>query len=471
MRPGLARARLLGLPAALLLVIGLAPEATASKGLPNRGSDPVVLTGAKLPALTGAAPMRIVGFSRRGEGWKQVPVQVDEMAVVDYPTVRQSPTRPFSRLAYTDPDTFAGPDPDSTFDPDDELAAMARDSGERARRADGPRGVRSATRTEVAVSDPLRKGAKRYLYLYVSKGGLSPAAGKRYVDYDFRLDSGDYRTTYDFNGVANDGNGPPANTEDSTVSTPFYSQHLLSRWIEDELQITAGNASGVDVLDGDKSQVAYECKRSELTFSRGGGGFIANKSGPVRAIRSYIGANSGIYTQRDHVYYDRSDVTTNYLRVHQGIATISNFYDYSPAATGMTYRNSLNPAGVRIDGVPDSIEAGPMSWEQVTGQQGSASIVSRVKTDLPGFSPTSYYLDDSTSPPVKQCGGYADAAAYGSSGPIFTSSGANTDPTLGQAYSLTGTRTTFYGPPGEDADVAALRSRQVDAPLRVRVRR
>ena len=191
--------------------------------------------------------------------------------------------------------------------------------------------------------------------------------------------------------------------------------------------------------------------------------------GPVRAIRSYIGANSGTYTQRDHIYYDRADVTTTYLRVHAGIKTISNFYDYSPAAAGMTYRNSLNPAGVRIDGVPDSIAAAPMSWEQVTGPQGSASIVSRVATDLPEFSLSSYYLDDSTSPPVKQCGGYADAAAYGASGPLFTSSGANTDPTLGAAFSLTGTRTTFYDEPGTAAQVAALRSRQVDSPLRIRV--
>jgi hypothetical protein len=85
--------------------------------------------------------------------------------------------------------------------------------------------------------------------------------------------------------------------------------------------------------------------------------------------------------------------------------------------------------------------------------------------------PSSYYLDDSTSPPVQQCGGYADSLALGASGTLASSEGGNTDPTLGPAAYLTASRTTFYGAPGEGAEVARLRSRQVDAPLRVRVQR
>ena len=76
-------------------------------------------------------------------------------------------------------------------------------------------------------------------------------------------------------------------------------------------------------------------------------------SGPVRAIRSYIGANSGIYTQRDHVYYERADVMTTYLRVHPGSRTSASSTTTRRTAIGMTYRNSANPAGVTIDGVPD----------------------------------------------------------------------------------------------------------------------
>ena len=244
-----------------------------------------------------------------------------------------------------------------------------------------------------------------------------------------------------------------------------------ARWIEDELAVKAGDATGVDILDGDKVQVGFGCGRSELTFSRGGGGFIANTSGPVRAIRSYIGANSGTFTQQDRIYYQRAEVMKTYLRVHPGINTIDQFLDYSPAASGMTYRTSADPGGVTVDGVPDGdLETGnslgpELTWEQATGPQGSLAIVSRVDTDIPTFSAGSYYQDDSTSPATPQCGGYADDQAWGSSGPGITGVGVNTDPTLGPASSLTGTRTIFYSAPGADAALAELRSDQVDSPL------
>lgn len=473
MRPGSTRARLSAVPLAAVAVLAGGSDALAmTVQIPGREGDPVVVTGADTPRLSGAAPGRIVGFRFVRDRWKHVPVQIDERALVDYGAVRAFPpgTRPFSEVAYSDPDTLAGADPDPAFDADDELVAMAKDTGERARNVRPPRGVRARSLTEVRAADPLRKRRRGYLYLFRSKGKLDPAAGRSYVDYEFNLNSGDYRSTYDFDGVGNNGNGPPANTEDSSVTTPYYSQHLLSRWIEDELHITAGNSTGVDILDGDKFQVASSCGRSELTSSRGGGGFIANVSGPVRAIRSYIGANSGIYTQRDHIYYQRFDVSTTHLRVHAGVSDISLFYDYSPAAVGMTYRNSVNRGGVTIDGVPDAVAAGQPLWEQVSGPQGAATSITRVATDLPGHRVSNYYLDDSTDPPVAQCGGYADRLAFGASGSAMTSSGANTDPTLGSAYSLVGSRTTFYGKPTDDAGVAALRARQVDAPLRIRVR-
>ena len=82
-----------------------------------------------------------------------------------------------------------------------------------------------------------------------------------------------------------------------------------------QLRVSTGGATNVDILDRHKSGFAGSCARTEGTFSVGGGGFIANKSGPVRAIRSYLGANSGTYTQRDEIMYEgRMDVTT-YLRV------------------------------------------------------------------------------------------------------------------------------------------------------------
>ncbi|MCB0876076.1 MAG: hypothetical protein KDB46_07770 [Solirubrobacterales bacterium] len=459
--------------AALILSLAVAAPAQAGLGVPGRDADPIVLTGADVPKLAGADPGSIVAFSWDGD-WIQVPVQVDERAVVDYGVVRQIGNG-FDNEAYTDPGTFAGSDPDPALDGGDEIAFMAKDAGAGASDRRSPGGVVAATRTEVAISNPLAPGAERFVYLFRTDSGLDPAAGRSYVDYDFSLDSGDYKTTYDFNGVPGvEDDAPPANPEDSTVTTPAYTQHLLSRWITDRMTLSTGTSTSPDILDGDKAQVGRGCGRSELTFSRGGGGFIANISGPVRAIRSQIGANSGTYTQRDDIYYERRQDTFTYLRVHAGIGQVSQFRDFAPAASGMTYRSSAYPTGVTIDGMPDAgipVPAGSSTlqpqadWEQVTGQAGTLNTVTRVETDVPGFTPGSFYRDEGGSPSFGQCGGYADYSSFGTSGSEFVSSGANTDPTLGPAYSLTAARTTFFDAPDQGAADAARRSEEVDEPL------
>lgn len=461
----------------MAVVTALPPAAHAASGVPGRGSDPVVLRGADVPSLLGADPDRVVAFGYDG-GWRQVPAQVDERAVVDYGVVRQQGNG-FDHEAYADPGTFAGADPDPTLDGGDEIAFMAADAGAGAADRPDPAGVEPGTRARVEISDPLDPGAVHVVYLFRSDGSLDPAAGRSYVDYDFVLDSGAYKSTYDFNGVANvEADAPPANPESSTVATAAYTQSLLSRWVTDGLTLRTGAAPSADILDGDKAQVGRGCGRSELTFSRGGGGFIANISGPVRAIRSQVGANSGTYTQRDDIFYERRQDTFTYLRVHAGISQVSQFRDYSANAIGMTYRNSAYPAGVTIDGVSDAgIPVPPGSttmqpaadWEQVAGAAGSIVTTTRIDTNVPGYTPGSFYRDQGASPTFGQCGGYADYLSYGTSGNEFKSSGANTDPTLGAAYRLTATRTTFFDPPNGGAADAARRSAQVDAPLEAAV--
>jgi hypothetical protein len=67
-------------------------------------------------------------------------------------------------------------------------------------------------------------------------------------------------------------------------------------------------------------------------------------------------------------------------------------------------------------------------------------------TDVPSFTSTSYYLDDST-PTQDQCTG--DAAAYGSSGPWINHPLPNTDPRSTPFNSLRLTRTIYYEQPGK----------------------
>jgi thrombospondin type 3 repeat protein len=150
-----------------------------------------------------------------------------------------------------------------------------------------------------------------------------------------------------------------------------------------------------------------------------------------------------------------------FLRVH-AIPSIMDFYDYSPAAFDMRYHNNLNLGGVRIDGEPESLVTGAVTWELVNGAQGAVVISHSSSTDIPGFSPTSYYLDDLT-PPVSQCTG--DAFAYGSSGQWVNQSIPNTDPATGATNHLDTVRTLYYLPPGQTVADAQARDAETQAPL------
>jgi hypothetical protein len=287
------------------------------------------------------------------------------------------------------------------------------------------------------VRDPLKdvdgdRGAGvGHVYLFERSGpGLTPGAGRDYVDYDF------------------DPADPVGHAEDSTVSTDRYATHFSARWTRDQLRL----GGGPDLLDRHRNLFAPGvCDRSEDTFSAGPGGYATNVDGPVRAIRSYLGANSGTYTQREHVFYRGVERVQTFLRVH-AIPGILDFYDYSPAAVGMRYASSSTPGGVDIDGVPDITASAAPTWEAVTGGPGAIVSTTAQTTDITGLAVQRYYTDDST-PPSTQCTG--DAFEYGASGTAITSAIPNTDPTLaGTVASLTATRWNVYVVPGEDPGVS-----------------
>ena len=331
---------------------------------------------------------------------------------------------------------------------------MAKDAGGVPPSFSEPAGVIADTGVEIKITDPLNGSETGYVYLFRQDGTLSPGAGQQYVSYTFNLLSGPYLTTY------NTQQGP--NPENSVVTTPYYSHHFSDRWISDEIHITTGGATGVDILDRHKALFAPgNCGRSENTFSDGEGAFIVNKSGPIRAIRSYVGANSGPLTQREHVFYERRQDIRTFLRVHT-IPGIMDFFDYSPAATGMTYYDDLNTPGVTVDGNPDSVALGTLHWEMVSGAQGSLVMASLLSTNIAGLTYTSYYLDDST-PDVTQCTG--DAFAYGSSGVRVNQTIACTDPALGCTNYLHSTRVMYYEAPGLTVADAQAFNDQANTPL------
>lgn len=483
------------------IALGFAGSATAAPS--DRAGDAVVLKGSDLGQMVGTMPNDIVGFAWDGS-WQQIPVQVDERHTISarqlYP---DTPTNSYVTLSdpsayqsfdievYADPNTRSGADEDATFDTDDEFVFMGGDAGSNAPAyADPPAGVDGTSGVKVEVSDPL--GGSAAVYLFKKTGDLDPGAGKDYVDYDFNL------TNLPAGQSIKDGYGyiHSTNPEDSTVTTAYYKLHSVDRWMEDELEVKAGNSSGVDILDRETAQ-AYlnQCGRSQYTFSGrwtedtkpdndtntdDEGTYVAAIDGPVRAIRSYMGANSGPYTQREHIYYADHELNTIYLRVHV-MQDLYSWTDYSPAAIGMTYRDSNNTAGVPVDGTPDTlvptttadITGGTYAWQQLSGTQGSVSTVMGSQTDIDNPKFGNYYLDDSTPAGADevQCGG--DGQSIGASGfGILGKEGVpfpitpNTDPRNPAGFNkLTVFRTRYFGPPSDGAAQAENYTERVAQPL------
>ena len=422
-------------------VIGPGAAEAKKKGpmLLDRPSDPVVMTGADLPRLLGIAPDTLTAYryqppkkkgkkrharaassKKRAAGgrWVAVPIQVDERAVVDFGTPSGGAgvqgtvygTLPVggTALQYTDPKTFVGPDPDPTLDSNDQVTFMAADAGAKApSKLKAPRSAARGGATRVVVQDPLT-AARSWIYLFRNKAGPATQPAD-YVSYDFHLLSGDYRQTYHRSA------GP--NPETSTIATKDYTAGFSDRWFFDRLGISAGGASGADILDGYKFGFAPgSCGRSEATFNAGEGAFVANIDGPVRAIRSYVGANSGPYTERtDFFYADRHDIVTD-LRVHP-IPSLFTQYDLSPAAIGMTYYDEQHQGGVPVDGNPDTLPGtAPSLWHLWNGPQGTLFVDDQVQSSFAAAflgSATAFYMDDST-PPVTQCWG--DSQEIGAAG-------------------------------------------------------
>lgn len=434
----------------------------------NRPNDPVVLTGAQLTTFAALQPNQIVGFKFVNGTWTQIPIQVDERALLDIVTpygalaaqagYPPSPSNPKVTF-YTDATTNTGADPTTTFDSDDELVFMAKDAGGQ---SDGstPQGVVAGTCQEIMITDPL--DGIGYVYLFHNGGSLQQGAGVSYVTYTSNLSS-----TAGFPVNSN-----ITNVENTVITTAKYSWKFSAEWVSDEFKLIIGN--NVNLLDRYKNFFADgNCIRHEDAFSAAQNAYITVKAGPIRVIRSYMGAVSGPLTQRTHWFYEgRQDIATD-LRVHN-IVSIIDAFDYNSNANGMVYRNNLNATGVTINGQPDVVTLGAIQWEQVSGSQGTISILHRNVTNM--VTPTdgnfTSYYDDNSASPASNCTG--DGQAWGTSGVRATFTGSIcTDP---MASGCAGTswfrdfqarRTVYADAPNGATTTASAYNNQFNNPLTV----
>lgn len=455
-----------------------------------RAEDPVVLVGAELP-WTNVGPHDVVAFAY-DDGWIQIPLQVDERDTREFSTIygAASEENPFAgtygtgvfETVYCDPQTFTGPDTDPTLDADDEIVFMAFDAGGRAPADDGPTHVDPASRLELRLTDPL-DGTIGYVYLFVHDGTRDPSAGAAHVAYDFSPSDGDYLTTYNAAGIdpdtgeRNDDFGEPLNPEDSWIRTSVYERHWSYRWTCDRLALYGGE----NLVEREDYWIAPgACARHVGTFNAQEGCFIANISGPVRAIRSFLGANSGPSVQVDRIYYRAREDVSIALRVHPRSAVGTFYVDHTQAAIGMTYANDLNPKGVPVDGVPDDLVLGRITWELLTGDPGSVVRVHDMETDI-AFADdeiTLFYVDE-TNTSVRRCSAclegcdapipMGDAHLIAASGVWITGALPNTDPALLGTQFLTMTTATYFGPSGWSAVEGQRLASQVSQPIEVSV--
>lgn len=442
----------------------------------NRPIDPVVLSGKDLSMFIGKSPNDIVAFKYSNSNWTQIPVQIDEKVVLDI----VAPYGPYAvskfgtsstgikETFYADVATYVGADTDAAFDGDDELVFMIKDAGEKTSASD-PDGVSTGSRIQVSITDPLDNKTD-YAYLFENAGTLKQDAGASYVTYNFKLSNGGtYPGGFNFGSVRNN--------EDSRLTTNNYSWRFAAEWISDELKITTGGATNTDLLDRHKNFYRNGiCLRSEDTFSDGDNAFATNKSGPIRAIRSIMGANSGPLTQRTHIFYQaRQDIITN-LRLHS-IASIYDALDYNSNANGMKYSNNNNTTAVTINGSKDAVTTGDLSWELASGSKGSVVILHRRSTTFSSAEATfkSYY-DDNKLKPASNCTG--DGQAWGTSGigMIFNNSGLCTDPlstdcgvTTKNYRTLEARRTTYFEAPNASNSTAISYNEKLNNPLSITI--
>jgi len=471
--------------------LGGSDLAKANKPSPVPGSCiPVVLRGADLP-WESVLPDDVVAFSYN-EGWHQIPVQVDERDIVEFARIYGayaegnrfvcSCGEGIFEEVYCDVDTFTGADSDPLLDVNDEIAFMLEDGGSRALQGLLPDGVIDDSGLEVVVEEPIA-GMPVYIYLFIRSGTLDPSAGRMYVAYDFRTLSGDYRRTYNTagidpeSGLRNDDHGAQLNPENSTIRTDVYERHWSYRWTCDRLSL----GGGLNLVEREDYWIQPgACGRHNGTFNAQEGAFIANISGPVRAIRSFVGANSGPLVQMDRIYYQAREDTAIHLRVHPRPAVGIFYIDHTMDALGMTYANNLNPTGVPMDGVPDRLTLGPIEWELVTGDQGSMLRLHTTDTDIvfPDGS-TSLYYEDKLNTDTDLCESclvgcpepepLGDQHLIGASGVWNTAPLPNTDPRLLAVNYLTARVTTLYGESMWSAEDAQLLRDYTLQPMRWRV--
>jgi hypothetical protein len=152
-----------------------------------------------------------------------------------------------------------------------------------------------------------------------------------------------------------------------------------------------------------------------------------------------------------------------------------DYLDMSSAASGMTYRSSVVPAGVTVNGTLDAVGTALPSWEAYSGSQGTVltTLDFTTSVSLPGGmdGAVDWFYRDQASPPEAQCWG--DSSLYGAAGPWVVTTIPNTDPRSVPFDTWQADRIVQFGAPPLDGalvdELATMWSIALDNPIDVTV--
>ena len=363
-----------------LVILAQRPLAAAAPATPaalTRAMDPVILPGDRLPVWTGVALDQLFLYAYRHAGWEQIPWQFDEKQ-----------------------DGLYVANEDGRLDADDELVFMARDCGDRATASQwiAHADARTHRRYEITVTDPLHAGERCWVYLYRSTT-LSRAETTDYVDYsDYTAASESYRLTLQ-----------------------------RANLIAEDLQLFG---SETDILDRTKVRIQSGgslINEEQLSPADPRSDWYGIRDGHVRTITHFVAydpdssQSSILLTLINYRDMFKERVTFDLSSLTSTLDAFRYSADLTPAMAGGTYYDANTPAGVPVDGSPDTVATTPFSpWNQVTHPT-RGSIVQVIDPTPLGGTPSTYYKDDSRYDGADT----GDRRSYADPGVLVTSSNAN----------------------------------------------
>jgi hypothetical protein len=314
---------------------------TPAGGEVDRANEGVVVEGSSIADFAGTPVGDLFVYAFNSGVWAQIPFQVDEVQGDGTYVANEN----------------------GTFDENDEIVFMARDAGDQLP-GEPPTDERLY---EVEITDPLQPATKGWVYI-VQSDTLRP---------DF---TGDYVT---FTAATRRING-------DTYQVGWSAGDLFLDYT------TLG--TGPDILDRLpklRGCAGTVCLTENQALINGPTGFELVKDGVVRVI---VEGSSQVLQYQALAYDTNITWYTGVTATGVPITDLRSSADFTPEAVGSTYYNAVVPGGRRIDGIPDTVPATPVSdyWQVSTEDGTIVQAVNLAPAANPAGTSTfaNYYVDN-----------------------------------------------------------------------------